>query len=625
MLRACTWLLLSALPAAAQPPAPTPADDTIVVTGTRTETRLADTPIETEVIDRDRLERSGARSVGEALQSAGLALPESSFAGQGAGLQGLSGRQVLVLVDGERVTGQVDGITDLSQMRTEHIERVEIVRGSGSSVYGADAMGGVINIITRRGRRTPQAQIDLAGATDAAVDASGLVSGGIGPVKGRLSVGWHRAEAFDLEPADIGTTGSALRDTQVGSRVDIDLGKGATLDLGADWALRRRVGVDARDTGAILDRALLDESIDGRVGLRWKSDGGTRLRLTAHGQTHRSQFVLNQRGADALDVYEDNRFRRADVHGSVTTSVAGSHALTVGVDGIFEDAQTPRIDGETASRLRGAVYIQDEWTLFGKPYAVLVAGARVDVDEWFGAQPTPRVAVRYDPVEQIELRASVGVGYRAPDLKEMFLRFENPGVGYTVSGAPDLAPESSLSTQLGVRWRPDTHWMLRANLFRHAIDDLISIQPLGDNLYAYANVDSAVSQGVETELNWQPLAALQVLLGYVFTDARDLRTDEVLPGRPTHRGYVEVTARTSGGGVDVTARCAVNGARPFYDEDGKLARTSPALAIAAARASVSITDDIRLFARAENLFDAADIDAAPIRPRRIGLGLTGRF
>lgn len=621
MLRACAWLLLSAAPAVAQ----ALDDDTVVVTGTRTEARLADTPIETEVIDRERLTRSGARSVGEALQSAGLALPESNFAGQGAGLQGLSARQVLVLVDGERQTGQVDGVTDLSQMRVEHIERVEIVRGSGSSVYGADAMGGVINIITRRGRRAAEAQIDVAGASDSSLDASALVSGGAGPVRGRLSAGRHRADAFDLAPEDVGTTGSALRDTQVGSRIDVDLGGSATLDLGADWALRRREGVDARDTGAILDRDLLDETIDGRLGLRWKGEGGTRVRVTAHGQVHRSQFDLDQRGGDALDVYEDNRFRRADLHGAVTTTLGGWHGLTVGVDGIFEDAETPRIEAGSASRLRGAIYVQDEWTLFDAPYTVLVAGARLDVDEWFGAQPTPRVALRYDPVEQVELRASVGLGYRAPDLKEMFLRFENPGVGYTVSGSPDLTPETSLSTQLGARWRPNRAWMLRGNLFRHAIDDLISIQPQGQTLYAYANVDSAISQGVEAELGWSPSAAWQVLLGYVFTDARDLRTDDVLPGRPTHRAYAELTANAWNKRVDLTARCAVNGPRPFYDDDGALDRVSPTLAIAAARASVGLTDDFRLFVRAENLFDAADIDAAPIRPRRAGLGLTGRF
>lgn len=597
----------------------------VVVTGTRTESRLADTPIETEVISHDALQKAGARTVGEALSSAGLALPSESFAGQGAGLQGLSARQVLILVDGERMTGQVDGVTDLSRLRTEHIDRIEIVRGSGSSVYGADAMGGVINIITRRGTRDWQGEVELAGASDSAVDAAGLVSGSLGPLRARLSGGWHQAEAFDLDPSDVGTNGSALDDGQIGSRFDLKLGGGWRADAGVDWQLRRRVGIDAPSTGAVLDRELLDEMFDARLGLRHKGEGGQVLRATLHGQLHRSQFDLDQRGSDQLDVYEDNRFQRADAHVSFTATAWRWHRITSGVDGVFEGAETPRLESGSATRLRGAVYVQDEWTLNAEPYLILVGGARVDVDEWFGTQPTPRLAVRFDPVETLELRASTGLGFRAPDFKELFLRFENPSVGYVVTGTPDLVPETTLSIQAGARWWARRWLTTRINLFRHAIDDLITILPVDGTLFRYANIASAISQGVEAEVMLTVLPGTGLTMGYTFTDAREEGSDLQLPGRARHRAYAELTGRVPAWRADLTVRTAVNGPRPFYDQEGNLRRSSPTLAIATARASVAIVDSIRVFARGENLFDAADIDAAPIRPRRVGAGLIGQF
>lgn len=606
--------------------APVEPGDTVVVTGTRTAARLADTPVETEVIDAAHIERSGARTVAELLASAGLAVTDASFAGQGASLQGLAARQTLVLIDGERSTGQVDGVVDLSRVRVEHIERIEIVRGSASSVYGADAMGGVINIITRRGGARPAARIDLAGASDAAWDAAGQVSGGAGPVKARLSGGWHQAEAFDLRPADLGTTGAALRDGQVGSRVDVRLSDALRLDAGADWALRERVGVDSRPTGAVLDRIQLDETMDGRLGLRWRGAGGDRLRVSLHGQIHRAQYDLDQRGASALDVYEDNRFRRADSHVAYTTTVGGWHRATVGYDGFFEDARTPRIAAGTASRLRGAIYLQDEWTLSaGGPYAVLVAGARLDVDEWFGPQVTPRVAARIDPHPRVELRASTGLGYRAPDLKELFLRFANPGVGYVVEGNPDLAPETAINTQIGARWRVLDRLTLRVNLFHHRIDGLINIEPQGQERYAYANVAEAISQGVEAEVSGRIGGWLEGTAGYTFTDAADRQTGAPLSGRVRHRGFAEITTRSARWGADLTARCALDGARPLFVGDPGLERVADPIAVLTARASVAVGPHLRIYARGENLLDAGDPDAAPLRPRRVGLGLIGHL
>ena len=116
--------------------------EAIEVTGTRTPQRRGDSPVATEVISREEIERSGVTDVGQLMATMGGAQLDRNFAGAGVSLQGLEAKHTLVLVDGDRVLGMKDGIVDLERFNAEQIERIEIVRGAGSALYGADAIGG---------------------------------------------------------------------------------------------------------------------------------------------------------------------------------------------------------------------------------------------------------------------------------------------------------------------------------------------------------------------------------------------------------------------------------------------------------------------------------------------------
>lgn len=190
-----------------------------VVTATRSEEPLADTPVATEVITRDEIAASGAENVAEVLDERPGVEIVRSFAGANIYLQGLDPEYMLVLVDGQRVIGRVNGAVDLARIPVDDIERIEIVRGASSALYGSDAIGGVINIITRRAGEPLEADVSLAYGSFNATDLRTHAGMQRGRWNASLTAGWHRSDAFDIDPFEPSTNGSAFDELEVGGRL----------------------------------------------------------------------------------------------------------------------------------------------------------------------------------------------------------------------------------------------------------------------------------------------------------------------------------------------------------------------------------------------------------------------
>jgi outer membrane receptor for ferrienterochelin and colicins len=617
--------LLAVSLAAAAAPADEPANQT-VVPGTRRSEPHADAPVATEVIDRDELVASGARDVAEALAAHPGVRVERGLAGQVISLQGLDPEHTLVLVDGERVIGRVDGGLDLSRLALTDVERIEIVKGPASALYGSDAMGGVVNIVTRRAGRRLEAEAQSSYGSFGRFDAGARVSGSAGWLRSAASGGWQHGDGFDRDPSDVATTASAY-DT---SHAALELGlrpppsTGWRADASVRWLERDQRGVDGSATGAIFDRRNLTETIDATLAPEWKPAAPLRLRLWSHFGSFRDQFVSDQRGSDALDAYADTREQLFESSLQLDALV-GAHVLSAGVDGMFERLRTPRLSDGEGHRTRGALFVQDEWTVLEAPRLVLVPAVRGDDDSRFGAHLTPRLALRWDPVATFVVRASVGTGYRAPDFKELYLHFENPGVGYVVDGNPALAPETSRSATLGSEWRPVGALWLSAGVFRHDLDDLILatlVDPGGAGMtqrFSYVNVGAGHSQGAELAARWSLARTLRLDASYAFTDARDDTSGELLENTPRHRTTFAATWRPRDDGLELDARGSFVGQRRLGAE------RAPRYALVDLRAAWRFGTHLGVFGGVENLLDAGDAALNPIQPRTVYAGASASY
>lgn len=602
------------------------ADETIIVYGERQRGRLVDAPVATEVIDRTAIERAGARTVADVLETRAGVTVERTFAGAGVSLLGLDPRYTLVLVDGERVVGQIDGAFDVDRLPVEQIERIEIIRGAASAAYGADGIGGVVNIITRRPARALDGSARLSGGSDLGGGVHADVGGPLGPVRLRVSGGFDRLPSYDLDPGDPATSGSTDQRARGRLRAAWDASRDLRLNASADYELRSREGIDSSAV-AVFDRRQSTEAGGGSLGANWSgrdgSAGSARLRVDGL----RDQYLLDQRGASAEDDYEDTRLTRVGLDARHAL-LLGWHRLTVGVDGEIEHAETPRIADGEGQVLRAAVFAEDEWTaLDGEPvYLALVGGARLDVDGDGNAVASPRLSLRIDPHETVAVRASGGLGFRPPTVKERFLRFENPAVGYIVDGNPDVEPERAYTLQAGVTWRPLAGVELHVEGARASIDDLITFsagEQDGDRtLYRYVNVDEALTHTLESGVRWSG-DGLRAGVAHRFTEARDVAADRPLEGRPRHQIQAEIGARhrPSGLGVDLNAMLA--GERPYYEGEDTV--TGDPYIDLDARAEWVAGEAITLYALGENLLDAGDALYLPLRPRRFSLGIIGRL
>jgi outer membrane receptor for ferrienterochelin and colicins len=603
-----------------------------VTTAGRREERRSDAVVGTEVIERAQLVESGAENVAEALEDLPGVEIVPALQGTTVRMQGLDPQHTLILIDGEPVIGRSDGALDLTRLSLQDVERIEIVRGASSALYGSAAHGGVINIITRRASQplALDGRLSLGTYEPYALAGSTLDGGlGVGVRRGgfraRMDVSVHRVGAYDLDRSDAATTGSEITQYDGSLRLSQQVGQS---ELGLRLRLSRRdmLGIDASATGAVYDRHNRIDELGVAGTLSTEFTRGT-LATQVYFTQFFDQFVLDQRGSAQEDLDQDTRQRLGEVSSQYTfVSEDARHTLTLGADVQQESLVADRLSG-VGRRTRTSPFAQHQWLVHRGLNLTLAPGFRVDVDSQFGTVPSPKLAVRMDPHERLVLRASVGRGFRAPNFKELYLTFENPSVGYRVVGNPDVRPETSWSMQLEGEWTPSAKVTVRASLYRNQIDDLIDTaldETQANVVYTYVNTTSAITQGTELSLRVRPVPGLDLQVAYVFLDARDLQRDRWLTGRSRHRGTFRARYSHADAGFSATVRGSLVGQRPFYETDtnGDDQEVMDDLYLSLdVRLEQRVGDLVGLFAGADNLAGAGGRYLS-IRPRGFYAGLT---
>lgn len=601
----------------------------VVVTGSRVEQAADQSTTLTEVLNRETIERSGARSLDELLEEhSGINLSRS-FAGATVQMQGLSSEYVLVLVDGQRTITNAGGAVDLRRFDIDSIERIEIVKGASSALYGADALAGVINIITKKSARALEASARASYGSVGVIDGSGSVGAIWGPLNLRLSAGWNRSKAFDLSPEDPSTSGSAYDSVTADARAEVELSSKAKLLGRIDFLQRGVEAVDATSV-AVFDRQNRQQSLSLTLGPDIRLSSGGRIRVTAHGSFFFDQFLYDQRNSSELDELQDSRELLGQINAQFDHVIGADHLLTLGTEGMVQRLESSRLEEGANSRGRFAIFIQDEWSLWTDKLVVSVGG-RIDVDSSFGANPTPKLAVRFSPHRTLILRGSVGRGFRAPTFRQQFLLFENPTVGYLVRGNADLRPESSWSYSLSAQYSPWRALRFEVAGFRNDVSNLIGTasqgrtSPGSPELFRYVNIASARTQGIEAKIRVRLGKRLSTELGYTLLDAVDLERARRLEGRAAHRLTLGLNARYLTWGLWGSVRAAFVGARPFYLEEDTVTIAKPYLTLDARLEKALFTEYASLFAGLNNILNAGDARFLAIPPRSVYAGLSGRY
>jgi outer membrane receptor for ferrienterochelin and colicins len=306
--------------------------------------------------------------------------------------------------------------------------------------------------------------------------------------------------------------------------------------------------------------------------------------------------------------------------------------FTAGIEGQFEGLSTPRLAEGRGTRQRFALFVQDEWRVLpGR--LVLVPGGRFDLDSQFGAHATPRLAVRYDPHPALTLRASAGLGYRAPSFRELYLSFANPSAGYRVTGNPELTPETSRGLTVGFLARAAAFAQLEVHAFANGLRNLITIDTtggaIGQSLFSYVNIGAARTRGLEAVFGLRVLKHFALDASYTLGDTLDRARSRALPGKPRHQGSLRLQFHHRRSGTQAQLRAGIQGRQFYYvDDDGDGLDETITVAryttLDLRLAQDLLRGRVSLFLGVDNLLDAGDASYLPLMPRAFYGGFTFR-
>ncbi len=564
------------------------------VTAQRLPSRAAETGSALTILTPTEIERRGAVEVLDLLKRApGVAISRNGGFGATSGLRirGSETGQVLVLIDGVRVNDSTDisAAYDFSGLTVDGVERIEILRGPQSALYGNDAMGGVVNIITRKGRgpakitglveagsyQTFRQQAGLSGAQqgfDYALTAAHTQTKGFsriyaGPEKDgaeHLSLtgrgGYRFSEQFRL-----GVSGGY-------QKLDADFDPGATRDGPASVATEKLFG---RVDGTL---TLLDGTFENILSLTGSDTD--RAYDEPLGFYRTSRYEGRSFGAE----YQGNLtlFDKDVLTGGLATRTDTASTTIVGKAG-------PRFSQDTQS-----AFAQYKWK--ATEAFTVTLGGRYDDVESFGGKGTYRAAAAYRIAGTgTTLRSSYGTGAKAPTL---FQRFDPQ------FGNRNLQLESSRGFDAGIEQEVSKTLTLSAGVFQNRYRNLIQYQGAG-----YTNVGRATTRGIELGATWTGVPDLTLAANYTFLEAEDGATHLRLPRRPKHT--LNLTADYA-----ITETWQLGGAMRFVTEqkdNGFSADKIPPGLIFDARTSYKITNGAQLYLRADNLFDADGRETARYR------------
>jgi vitamin B12 transporter len=572
---------LAPLPSAAQEPQPIELDP-VVVTATRTAARESETLAAITVISRDDIERAQAADVAELLRFvAGVEIARAGGPGQQAAafIRGGNSQHTLVLLDGVRLNPTTQGAA-LQAVGTDMIERIEIVRGPRSTLYGSDAMGGVVQIITRR---PAGAAFDAQARYGSYETGEASATAGFGGPDAGARVHAARLDSRGYAPHSDSADERRHHNTTLDARGDWRLG-GVTLEAGA-WSAQGRSEY-LEDSDPFCFPCVYDDpaALDFRnralsAGARWAPREELEAALRVEHALDQNQVV---EGAFAG---ARTRNERTLARWQGTRTLPGAR-LVLGLEHAHERTVA---GGVAESRDASAASVSAElWR--GRHRAVL-AGSLLEHDA-FGSEPVWNAEYGY-ALGAARWSLGAGTGFRAPNAIERFF----PGFGN-----PDLGPERARSYEAGVRRQlGNAHVELRA--FRTDYEDLIQFDPA---ILLAGNVGHARNEGLELTSRWPLGGSTWLRVGGVAQDPRACEPGCGDGERLVRRARRSATLQlaTVLGGVDCGVDVLAVGARTDFDSADFSRTTLPGYALLGLSAGAEIRPGWTLRARIENLLDA---------------------
>lgn len=535
----------------------------VVVTGSRTARPIKMSPVTTQVLGGKALVDAGYSNLQQALQqeTPGLNIQKVGF-GNEISMQGLDARHVLFLMDGERMTGDMAGNLDYERFNLHAIDRVEIVKGASSTLYGSRAAGAVINLITKktdkplsidagirygqmneRNYKHPQPK-DFLYMFEQNADRPNLqswVSAGFkaGKFTSQTDVWYSESDAFYMYqaendkkvytkeanpflPHDIIVVSNAVRPPMgIEGKEHITVSQKLYYNPNPNLSVLVYGSSFFMNTYDLIQDMTFSQARDWTAGTKvtyhvkdWFSVTGS-LHADFYDRFKRHERIDKRQKDYESSIYQPRL--------TVTSNYFNGHSLILGMEHTSDELTSDRFSGNANHDLKTRAlketeyFLQDEWTI--NPRWMISVGIRTNFSKAFGFMGMPKVAAKYSPDKHWSLRANYSMGYRSPSIKELFFNWDHLGM-FMIRGNENMRPEKNNYFSLGAEYSNDRLFVsgtAYGNYFRDKIEGVWRIYDMQYN-FEYTNLSQQRLLGLEVLARWSVLDCLTLNGTYSFVD-----------------------------------------------------------------------------------------------------------
>ena len=536
----------------------------IVVLGTLKEEQLKDTAVKTEVIGSEFIKKNNLKSMTEVIERLpGVILEENTGrSGSSAVMQGLGQDQVLVMIDGVPQMQTTSSGFDLTQLNTDEIEKIEVIKGGSSALYGSHAIGGVINILTNKenAKKFKISLDSLLGDSGDQEKPNSFIAAAVStPVtsKSSLKVNFSRNDksSTDLDDSSLNRDGSDSetingraifryvfdRDSHAFLQYRYNQQKTLNIDsvrtVSGQFSQRNNFGEISGDTYVAGGKVTFGSN-SFRLNTQYEDTSEVLDLLNDPSDANKFTIVeAQQAGLRSELVYEK---MIGDLGTLSLGAVLQNETLKqVSRDGVSTGLVTETVSIDDKQRNTVDLYAQSE--LFLGDNIEIAPGVRFQKDSRFSNNISPKINTKVSLQETLgfspHFRFSVGTGYRTPSLKENYYILDHRSIGnYIVTGNENLVPEESVSYQAGLELNRGKSLSLYSNLFLNKLENMIDRQEStpqgGTRQFEMVNFDRVETRGVELSAKLKALDRLGLGVDYSYTESINERTGLQLPNRP---------------------------------------------------------------------------------------------
>jgi outer membrane receptor for ferrienterochelin and colicins len=508
------------------------------------------------VITRKQIEQMGSRRLDEVLkEQTGIAIVSDIGSGAravGLQMQGFDSGYTMILIDGQPMTGRNSGNFDLSRITVANIERIEIIKGASSCLFGSEAMAGVVNIVTRQRISQSQGLASLRygsfNMVDANLEGETPFAGGKG--SGYIAGNYYRTDGFNANPyLSEGKTVPPYSSYTLQGRLRYMLNEVNSIHFTGRYASRSSVN-DKSYTGNPTRDQLGEDDLNASVVLNSNFKSGLRLKT----QYYITRYATKQNITDLTSTRNipGNNFTQYLHRGEVQAAQTWQNTFTL-TSGLGTQYETMDNEFYTSGKRQQNtfLYTQADWKLNDR--AGIIGGLRLEHHSRYGSSVTPSAGFNYQVSDALILKTAISTGSKTPDFRQLYLVFTNfAGGGYTVLGTEEfetelqklrdagqiasvfanaqrvgnLKPERSTAYNAGLTYTPGARFKIDINGFYNDVRNFINTEQVaskinGQQVFSYFNIDRAFLTGAEFGLNWKATGALTVSAGYQLLYAKD--------------------------------------------------------------------------------------------------------